>query len=240
MKQLITPRPVLFIMTGYPGAGKTWFAQQLSDAYQLPHINSDLIRHELLGDPTRSEEEEDVVNRLSLYMAKELFKTNSSFIYDGDASRKIQRLELMKLARKAGYQPLIVWTQTDVETALARSKSTHPETPHRVALTQDAFDKLARKFSAPQNQEVEKYVVISGKHTYGTQSQAVITKVNTLFFQPQQLAMAKRQSKGNIDVRTVEPTKQPVVRPRMQNIQRPHIDIARPINIRTHDDPDNS
>ena len=38
------PRPLLVLISGHPGSGKTTLGRALGDAMQLPHLNRDLLR----------------------------------------------------------------------------------------------------------------------------------------------------------------------------------------------------
>ena len=78
----------------------------------------------------------------------------------------------MRQAHNMGYVPIIIWVQTDVESAQKRavlsSKGSAP-------MSEDRFEKILRKFTAPN--EKERQIVISGKHLPSNQMRNVINKL---------------------------------------------------------------
>jgi len=44
MAKLIPTKPLLILLYGFPGAGKTHFARQLSETIHAAHVQSDRIR----------------------------------------------------------------------------------------------------------------------------------------------------------------------------------------------------
>ncbi len=68
--------------------------------------------------------------------------------------------------------------QTDIITCRARALKRNPEKraddKYNPSLSEQLFDTLARRFTEPSH---EKHVVISGKHTYGTQAKMVLRKL---------------------------------------------------------------
>jgi predicted kinase len=61
LAQVGTPAPLLVIVSGAPGAGKTTLAERLGTTLRLPAITKDLIKEALfdtLGSPTRARSQE--------------------------------------------------------------------------------------------------------------------------------------------------------------------------------------
>jgi predicted kinase len=166
-------------MTGIPGSGKTFFAEHFSDTFKAPCVSFNRLRNELFNDPTYSNDELAIIGRVANYMLGELFKTGLTVVYDGLADTKSSRQAIARKAESNGYQPLIVWVQTESTAARARTTKT---VPGKVKMSKDRFDANQKRFSAPSAEE--KAVVISGKHTYASQlkiilSRLVVTTVKT-------------------------------------------------------------
>lgn len=177
----VTPNKPLFIMMyGYPGAGKTHFARQLSDVIHAAHIDGDRIRGELFTEPRYDKEEDEVVNHLMLYMAEEFLSAGVSVIFDTNVLRLAQRRELRNIARKAKVQQLLIWLQIDAESAFARLErrdKRRADDKYAVAYSRGSFDSYIGTMQNPRDEE---YIVISGKHTFNTQRSAVIKKLYEL------------------------------------------------------------
>lgn len=169
------------MLYGFPGAGKTYFARQLCDNIQAAHVQGDRIRGELFAEPRWDAQENSVINQLMEYMAGEFLAAGVSVVYDTNALRTSQRRELRDLARKAGAQPLVVWFQIDLESAYARTaKRDRRRNDDRFAapMSQAAFKNIVTHMQNPDTNE--QYVVISGKHLFGTQLSAMMKRLHEL------------------------------------------------------------
>ncbi|MEI7683079.1 MAG: AAA family ATPase [Candidatus Saccharibacteria bacterium] len=176
MGKLKTNKPVVILLYGFPGAGKTHFAVELSKAMNAAHIQGDRIRTELFETPLFNKQEDEIVSSIMEYMAEEFLNAGLSVIFDTNASRLVQRRALRSIANRIKGRSLIVWLQIDQESALARLDG-------RDRRRND--DKYARPYTkeefklyvgAMQNPKDEDYVVISGKHTFTMQQNAIVKK----------------------------------------------------------------
>lgn len=172
MKQLNLTKPHLFIMAGIPGAGKTYFADHFSNTYGLPLISNTHTTQILFEKPDYSDNEQTIVQRLNLSNLNELLKTQNHIIYDGYSDTRISRYDIAKLAHAFGYTPLIIWVQTDIESASRRATTS---SKNYQPMSSDRFEKLVRKFTAPN--EKERQIVISGKHLPSSQTRNVVNKL---------------------------------------------------------------
>lgn len=174
-------KPLLIMLYGYPGSGKTRFVHQLCEVLQAAHVHADRIRSDLFDKPRFDRQENDVLTQLTNYMTGEFLSAGMSVVYDMNAMRQKQRLQLRELARKHGAQPLLIWMQLDVESAFSRiAKRDRRKTDDKYAMPLDrtTFDKICGFMQNPQ--PTEDYVVVSGKHVFRTQFGSVIKRLYDL------------------------------------------------------------
>ncbi len=165
MKPLTPASPHAIIMVGIPGAGKSAFAERFADTFQAPILNRTKLKKELLLDDEQSDTLVDAI-------LAEYLKTNRTIVIEGGVNRKTNRATLSKVLHKAGYKPLIVWVQTDANEAHRRATKKYPKGS---GLTSDEFEVSLKEFQAPV--DLERAVVISGKHTYTTQVKVVLKQL---------------------------------------------------------------
>jgi len=232
MKQFDLPQPILYILIGAPGAGKSWFAKQFAETHQIARVSDDAIRYALAPEGQVVDENAQAVERLARQMAEELLRTGRSFIFDADASRRSKRIELIQLARRAGYQTLTIWVQTDRDTAMLRaSRYANTADNSMPALDEDAFEQLTKRITPPVAQGTEPSVVISGRHTYSTQAHAVHTRILRLYYGDRdQQGDEAPKTNGSVNLKDA-PIPHPKTAPK-----RTHFDISRPINVRGHEE----
>lgn len=177
MQKVTTNKPVLITLYGYPGAGKTHFANQLNSALQCAHLQGDKIRHELFEAPRFDSNEDGIIDHLMRYMAEEFLNAGISVVYDFNASRISQRRALRELARKAHASSLLIWLQIDTDSAMNRLNNRDKrksDDKYAAEYTGNSFENYASKMQNPNNED---YMVISGKHTFNTQKGAVMKKL---------------------------------------------------------------
>lgn len=172
MKSLSLSKPHVIVMVGIPGSGKSYFAEQFANTFNAPLVSNGRLRDELFNEPTYDNDEQAIIRRVSDYMLDELYKTQRTFILEGLADARMDRQEITKKARTAGYEPLFIWVQTESSTARLRVKKA---IPGKMTISPSQFDSALKRFSAPHASE--KAVVISGKHTYASQLRIVLKRL---------------------------------------------------------------
>lgn len=179
MKQLTLNRPLILIIIGLPGAGKSFFARQFAETFGVACISENYVRSTLFSAPQFSREENAIIENLQQYMLGELVKTKRTFLLDGGCETRAQRLWVEKLAQQNGYDTLNIWVQTDEATAKLRATkrgNKKPEDLNSHSLSADQFQQFSKRFALTTR---ETYIVISGKHTYNTQARTVLRKLAT-------------------------------------------------------------
>jgi predicted kinase len=177
MQKVSTNKPLLIMLYGYPGAGKTHFARELTSAINCAHLQGDKIRHELFDTPKYDSNEDNIIDHLMRYMAEEFMSAGLSVVYDFNASRQSQRRSLRELARKSNGSSLLVWLQIDTDSAISRLSNRDKrknDDKYAAEYNSSSFKDFAGKMQNPSNED---YMVISGKHTFNTQKGAVMKKL---------------------------------------------------------------
>ncbi len=153
-------KPLLIMLYGFPGAGKSYFARRLTEQLQAAHVHGDRIRGELFENPQFDKEENAVITQLMDYMTHEFLNAGLSVVYDANAMRRTQRHVLREMARKAGATPLLMWLQIDQDGSFARISTRdrrRTDDKYATPLDRTAFDNIATHMQNPQS--VEDYVV---------------------------------------------------------------------------------
>lgn len=180
MSKVSPTKPILVMLYGYPGAGKTHFARELSSTMGAAHVHGDRIRGELFEEPRYDQQENEIVKHLMLYMTEEFLAAGMSVIFDASVAKLADRRELRNIARKSKAEPLMVWLQIDSDSAFARLAHRDRrklDDKYAAPHTRESFQSVIQ---AMQNPKQEDYMVISGKHTFNTQRSAILKKLYEL------------------------------------------------------------
>jgi predicted kinase len=176
--KIVPNKPLLILLYGFPGAGKSYFARRLCEQLQAAHVQGDRIRSELFETPRYDKQENAVVSQLMDYMTHEFLSAGMSVVYDMNAMRVSQRHALREVARRTHTQPVLIWIQIDTESAFARvSKRDRRRTDDKYAAPIDraTFDNVVSHMQNPQT--AEDYAVISGKHSFDTQYNSIVKRL---------------------------------------------------------------
>jgi predicted kinase len=178
MEKILPEKPVLILLYGFPGSGKTYFSRQFCEEVQAAHLEADRIRAELFEQPRFSKQENYALSRIMEYMTSEFLTAGISVVYDVNAMRLSQRRTLREIARKHRAEVLIVWFQVDPDTAFVRNnKRDRRRLDDRFAAgyNVEGFQELASHMQQPET--TEDFIVVSGKHSYPSQRSTVIKKL---------------------------------------------------------------
>lgn len=138
-------------------------------------MQGDRIRDELFENPTYAKEENHIVASLMAYMTGEFLQAGISVVFDTNAMRLSQRRALRNLAIKSGAHPVLLWMQIDSDSAFRRA-SKRDRRKHDDRFAQEMDPNTFRELTAGmQNPDLtERFVVLSGKHVFNTQKNAVL------------------------------------------------------------------
>lgn len=178
MAKIVPTKPLLVLLYGFPGSGKTFFARQICEHIVAAHVQGDRIRAELFEKPTYQKDENHIVASLMNYMTSEFLSAGVSVVYDVNSIRISQRRALRNLAHKVGAETVLVWLQIDQESAYSRvAKRDRRKADDKYAqgLDRTSFDNLNGNMQNPDPNE--HYLVISGKHVFGTQKSALMRRL---------------------------------------------------------------
>ena len=153
-------QPRAILVFGAPGSGKTTFAEKFSKKF-----------HAAFFDLGELERENKLDRKTVLFLLEQLAKTNVTLVIEGILDTERERTEVRNVLRRSGYNPSLVWIQTDVNTIRQRLKLKNRSATKAKA----EYETRIGRMEAPS--EVEAPIVLSGKHTFETQLRHVLTQL---------------------------------------------------------------
>ncbi len=148
-------KPTLYMMLGYPGAGKTTIAEHIATATGAVHLNSDRFRLHLFREPKFTQEEHDLIYRALDYQAELLLASGVSVIYDANLNLYIHRKSKYDIAKRAGATAKLIWVRTDEPLAKRRAVEEADGNPRRPYgnMSPRLFNRLVRAIEVPREDE---------------------------------------------------------------------------------------
>ncbi len=151
-------KPYAILVFGAPLCGKTTFAKQFSERFNAPFINLLELKEQF-----------KISRKLALVLVREIAKSKQNMVIEGALDTEKQRVEMRQILLDAGYDPALIWIQTD-QVAIKQRLRTKFKKPSEAKVYMDAAYK---RIEAPAESECP--IVISGKHTFRTQCSNVLT-----------------------------------------------------------------
>jgi predicted kinase len=184
MNKLELDKPLAIVMMGIPGAGKTFFARQLANHLNIGYISEDRIRFDIYNKPSFNAEEQLVIRKIMGYMIEELSRVKKHMVLDGRFLNATERQKVHQVMTNAGYQVLTVWVQTEEDLAKRRASKRDkrkPDDKYNAPVLVQEFNSIKLNLEKPQ--EKEDFSVVSGKHTFKSQLDTVLKRINLLYKQ---------------------------------------------------------
>jgi len=155
-------KPTLYLMIGYPGAGKTTTTKILHGLTGATVLSSDDIRRKLFAMPTFTEHEHQQLYRHIDRELEALMKEQKNIIYDANLNRYRHRQDKYRQAEHHGYDVKLIWAKTPEQ--LAKSRRIHDASHYDLVPAHEnpasMFERIVRTFEQPHPSEP--YVEIDG------------------------------------------------------------------------------
>jgi len=154
------PKPYAILVFGVPMSGRTQFAVRFSRQFKAPLLDFEHIPG---------------INRKAfLPIVTQIADSKQNIVIDEHIDTFQQREKLRKVLYESGYQPVLVWIQTDVNTIKRRLKNHLKSVTRAKAYFEEQLDQL----EAPEDSEEP--IVISGKHTFSSQLRSVLSRLSKI------------------------------------------------------------
>lgn len=150
-------KPRALLVFGAPASGKTTFAEKFAKKFGLAYY-----------DLTELMQENDFSRDAIMVIVEQILKTGQTIVIEGLLDTEKDRAEMRNLIRKYMYDPALIWVQTDVATIRQRLKTRF----RSLAKAKETYDSAVSVMEAPT--ETERPIILSGKHTFETQTKHVI------------------------------------------------------------------
>jgi predicted kinase len=103
--------PVLVVLSGLPGSGKSHFCRRLASRYPMALLKSDALRKALFGQPTYSAEESRRLFSACHLVLSRLLATGIAAILDATNLREVHRRQVYRIADKHKANLILVHLQ---------------------------------------------------------------------------------------------------------------------------------
>lgn len=119
-------KPYLFMMMGYAGSGKSYFARGLALEAGALRLNADAVRNGIFGSRSAANdfEPQSVVHRLVRGAVDSLtqlsLELGESVVIDASMNIRERRMALSEVAQRVGGLSAVVCVETPVELAMRR------------------------------------------------------------------------------------------------------------------------
>lgn len=145
------------LVFGAPCSGKTTFCEKFSKKFGLAYYDFEELK-----------KDNDFTRKTILIILEQVVKTKQTIVIEGELNTEKDREEIRGILRNAGYEPSLIWIQTDIATIRARLKSKYKG----VSKAKAVYDSAVEGIEAPT--EAERPIILSGKHTFETQAKHVV------------------------------------------------------------------
>lgn len=148
-------RATLYLLVGYPGAGKTTTSRLIHELTGAVHIWVDHERKKQFGKPTHHPHESQELYRRLNALTEQLLQQGHSVIFDTSFNYAKDRKYMRTLAEKYGADIVIIWLRTPKELAKARALSIDHarDNQYPAVMSPDQFSHISGHLEPPEEHE---------------------------------------------------------------------------------------
>lgn len=145
----------LYLMLGFPGAGKTTTSRLIHQLTGAIHLWADQERHQRFKNPTYSHDENQQLYTHMNYEAQRLLTAGTDVIFDTNFNYYQDRQLLRNIAEQAKASTKLIWVTVPQELAHARATTdTHKnDNGFSINMSDEHFERLAKNLEPPRNDE---------------------------------------------------------------------------------------
>ncbi|MBC7708007.1 ATP-binding protein [Polaromonas sp.] len=147
-------KPKLFLLVGYPGAGKTTASKVLEEATGATHLWADNVRWEMFTQPHHTAQESRELYEHLNDQTAQLLRSGRSVIFDTNFNYRADRDYLRHIAEENGAETFLIWLTTPLE--IAHERAVHSDTTrngYTVNMTHEMFENIVFKLEEPTEDE---------------------------------------------------------------------------------------
>jgi len=147
-------KPKLYLLVGYPGAGKTTLSRLIAERTGAVHIWADVERHKLFGEATHSQAESLKLYEYLNEEVEKLLAAGYSVVFDTNFNFRVDRDLLREIASRHGAESIVIWIQVPKDAAKQRVvNKIDKRNGYMVAMTEEQFDAITSKLEPPRDDE---------------------------------------------------------------------------------------
>lgn len=154
--------PTLYLLVGYPGAGKTTVSRALHKLTGAQHLWADHIRKEQFKGPHYTAQENRKLYESLNHLTDELLAAGTDVIYDTNFNFYKDRQKLRQIAAQNHAQAVLLWVKAPKPIAKERATSGAHKQDSRVLgnMSEADFERLTNHLETPR--EDERAIIVDG------------------------------------------------------------------------------
>ncbi len=155
-------KPTLYLMLGYPGAGKTTVSKIISDLTGAVHLWADQERRRRYGEPTYEHAENLHLYGILNEETVQLLNQGQDVIFDTGFNFYKDREHLRQIANDFDARCVLIWVTTHRDLAKERATTNAHLRPTRVLgnFSHEDFERISDNLEPPRSNE--EYIEVDG------------------------------------------------------------------------------
>lgn len=169
--------PLLILLMGLPGTGKSHVAAYLHEKYGLSIISGENVTHAIFGTEKCTAEQYAEAYQIVDYYTEQLISQGYDVVIDATNGRLAHRQQIYNAVREQKCHPFVIQLVTDDATALARVSQRGVDKNDiqniKSDISEETYASFKQHVELPQNGE-ESYQIISGDELFSSVDELIL------------------------------------------------------------------